>query len=322
MNSSDRCRIHPFNILLALVLLFIVLRFGLRGFYPLMDSPKDRFAESVRTTRSLVGKESRPIPAIVDDVQMVVKNLDVKTFRKIRVGDKDTTDSEMVIEILEIHTVKPFAGTVEEGESTRTAEPPTATRTVLLRLRFQTFLFLVPKISPLEFPKFKREPLIIGRSYTFSGPNYKVSGPIVHVDDFIFGGYPPELLYRMELAVKTRPVSKEMIQRIHPGDQAKASNVAIRLGTYAVLKQILQILPSESIKNTSRIMETYQLKLILECLCFQEKDVFRFDIASSPLKAGRSFMFKTESYELPVKIKGIRIIQELPPQQGRDSGTN
>lgn len=317
MKASAWWRIHPFNIIAALFLLFIVLRVCLhQEVLPLLESSKDRFSESLRTTQSPIGIMIRPIPSVVDEIQMVVENLNVETSKKIRVGNKDRTNPRMPIEILAVSYGKPFLKTKKPKNSFLQKEPSVEPQKVLLRLRIPTFIYLDSEVSARRLLSYKGKPIIGDRTYTFTGPGYSVSGPIVPVGDFIAGGYRPKL-YRIEIIGKTQPFKTQPlvqgeIQRIYPGQRVKTPNLSKQLGTYVVIKKVFRI-PQPGRAETETSDGTYQLKILMECYCYKAKNGFKFDASLSPIKAGELSVFNVGGRKMDLKINRLRMLPDKKP---------
>jgi hypothetical protein len=243
----------------------------------------------------------------------VVENLNIGTLKKIRVGDKDITDPRMPIEIVAVNYAKSLLKPRELKGSLLNKESSSEQQKVRLWLRMPTFIYLDSDVSAFRLLNYKGKPIIGDKTYTFVGPDYSVSGPIVHVDDFIAGEYRPEL-HRIEIIAKSQlftqaPENTEEIQPIYPGQRIKTPSLSKQLGTYVVIKKVLQI-PEPRMVTAGNSKKVYRLKLLMECYCYKAKNGFKFDVSLGPIKAGELFTFNIGDHKMDLEVKRLRILPE------------
>ena len=175
--------VHLFDLILILAIVFLLLSFRLPGIRAASAPVKGEIATPVRTTQSLVGTMIRPVPAVIDDVILLLPNLDRETAKKIRVGHRDATDRHTVVEITAIEGMPQEARSPLPGPLTQPPREAADPRPVRVRLRIQSRIHSNRKLGSGAYLLYKGKPLNPNETYRFIGPGYVLTGTIIHMND-------------------------------------------------------------------------------------------------------------------------------------------
>ena len=175
--------VHLFDLMLVLAALFLLLSFRLPGARTASSPVKGEIATPVRTTKTLVGKMLRPVPAVIDNVLLLLPNLDRETAKKIRVGHRDTGDRYTVVEIIDVKGIPKDTRAALQEPLTPPPRKATHLRPVRVRLRIQARIHWNRKVGPEAYLFYKGKQLKPDQTYRFIGPGYVLTGTIIHMDD-------------------------------------------------------------------------------------------------------------------------------------------
>ena len=175
--------VHLFDLMLVLAALFLLLSFRLPGTRAASSPVKGEIATPARTTQSPVGTMIRPVPAVIDNVLLLLPDLDTETAKKIRVGHRDTTDPYTVVEIIDAERMQKETRAPLPEPLTHSPRETADPRPVRVRLRIQSRIHTDHKIGPEPYLFYKGKPLKPNQTYRFIGPGYVLTGTIIHMDD-------------------------------------------------------------------------------------------------------------------------------------------
>ena len=175
--------VHLFDLMLVLAALFLLLSFRLPGARSASSPVKGEIATPVRTTKTLVGKIPRPVPAVIDDVLLLLPDLDRETAKKIRVGHMDTGDRHTVVEIIDVKGMPKETRAALPEPLTHPPRKAADPRPVRVRLRIQARIHWNRKVGPGAYLFYKGKPLKPNQTYHFIGPGYVLTGTIIHMND-------------------------------------------------------------------------------------------------------------------------------------------
>lgn len=300
--------IHLFDLFLLAACVFLLWHFRALGPRVFTTPVKGTVATPVRITESTVGVMIRPKPAVVQDLQLIVRDLDPEAAEKIRVGHKDMADPGTVAEITEVHQAQPATRRVDLGGGHILAYGPADSRLVRVRLRIEAESRENPRLGPNTYLIYKGEPIYEDRLYRFVGPGYVLTGKFASFDDPQEGGYLPERRL-LRIRVVSHPLDPEVAEMVQQGDRSISARKFTPPGTYLKVNWVIRNVPSEvpagaaapphGMKPGMRTVEA-----ILECLCAAGPWGYHVDPTAS-LQVGGELLFQTTTYQFRFVIKGM-----------------
>jgi hypothetical protein len=299
--------------------LLVLLAVGLLTWYywfqvpPLTPPSAPEIALPASKSKIKTKARHKRVPAVLEDVQFVFRDMSPTLARGVRVGDKDITHPKTAAEVVEVLSTEPEVDVIDLGSRKALAFHPGDKRLVRVQMRIQgqrdrnTFYY-------------KNQPLKSGSFYTFITPRYTLIGEALRNDEPTRApSLSPKRWLRIWAEVKN--IDKYMLEMIKAGDKALRPTKITTRTHQLELKEILRNHPRNGVRQSQRGLtsDMWDVELMLECLCARGELGYHY--GNIAIRAGLPMKFQTRLYSFELVIQKLEVLPVDYKPQSVDRGS-